>query len=132
MNNETAVVLFITNYISIEKCDRRQKKGRAVAGWQQSSVNTVADELRGCHQHSCDQSHVAVCLSAAYVRHCVGVFLCWLNEYCAHISEHVPVFVPSCVCRPVLPVGLQRHKCQKIPGVVQSVNKSFPEFILFV
>lgn len=36
-----------------------QKKGKAKTDWQQSRVNIVADELRGCHQQGCDQSHVA-------------------------------------------------------------------------
>lgn len=28
MNNEIAVALFITNYISIEECDRSSRRGR--------------------------------------------------------------------------------------------------------
>lgn len=119
MNNEIAVALFITNYISMEKCDRGSGRGKATAGWQQSRVNTVADELRGCHQQSCDQSHVAACLSACMCASLRGSF-----SAVAFVGS-APVFAPTSVCRPV---ELQKDKWKKMEVTVvkQSVKTPLP------
>lgn len=100
MKNEIAVALFITNYISMEKCDRgsgRRQRRRVGRG---SGVNTATDELKGCHQPS-----RAPCACVAVLQCCVcmrgSVYLC----LCRH------------VCRPVLASGITKeNKMEEMEG----------------
>lgn len=88
INNKITVALFITNYISMEKCYKDSRGNKAIAGWQQRKVNMFADELRGCHQQRCDQRRVAVCLSAgtcASLRGCFSAFAGLV--LCVHFME---------------------------------------------
>lgn len=107
---------------------QRQEKGKAIAGWQQSRLKTVAHELRGLPSAEL-WSELCYCVSEwlhmcviAWVIFCV----CWTTIVCAF------VWVYLCLC--LLCGG---HWCQwdytkakwkklEVTGVVWSINKSLP------